>query len=117
MPRAIFDSNVVAEWSRRREEFRHSNRWAWWALWIAVLLSPFPLLLGWVGFVPYAFVGAFLFLFFGLHLRFRHMHILACPHCGKAPVPRFQRLPLYEVDCCPHCNYWLIALRKGSVNA
>jgi hypothetical protein len=113
--RATYDADVVIEWQRRRRAFRRSSHWVWWPFWIAVLLAPLPFIFGVIDVKPGAYVFAFLLLFVGLHLRYRHLGILACPHCGKAPSPdRSGQMSLGEIDCCPHCSYWLIDLRGGS---
>jgi hypothetical protein len=109
--RATYDESVVAEWGRRRSAFRRSSRWVWWPFWIAALLAPLPFVSGTVDAKPGAFVVVFILLFVGLYLRYRHITILTCPHCGKRPAPdRFGQVALGEVDCCPHCSYWLIDL-------
>jgi len=116
--RATYDAGVVAEWQRRRSAFRRSSRWIWLPFWLAVLLAPLPFILGVLDIKPGAFVVAFVLLFVGLHLRYRHHLIIACPHCGRPPAPsRFGRMPLGEIDCCPHCSHWLIDLRGSSQDA
>jgi uncharacterized protein YbaR (Trm112 family) len=116
--RATFDAEVVAEWQRRRSAFRRSSRWVWWPFWLVVLLAPLPFILNVIDVKPGAFVVAFVLLFVGFHLRYRHLGILACPHCGKPPAPdRFGQMALGEMDCCPHCSYWFIDIRDGSKNA
>jgi hypothetical protein len=118
IPRATYDEGVVAEWQRRRSAFRRSSRRVWWPFWLAVLLAPLPFILGVVDIKPAAFVVAGILLFVGLHLRYRHLGILACPHCGKPPSPdRSRQMVLREIDCCPHCSYWLIDLRGSGENA
>lgn len=115
---ASFDAEVVAEWQRRHRAFRRSSRWLWGAFWLVVLLAPLPFILGVVDVKPGAFVVAFVLSFVGLHLRYRHLQILACPHCGKPPTPdRFGQMTLGKIDCCPHCSYWLVDLRGGSHDA
>lgn len=116
--RAKFDAEIVAEWQRRRREFRQSSRWVWWPFWFAVLLAPLPFILGVVDIKPAAFVVAFVLLCVGFHLRYRHLVVLACPHCGKPPAPdRFGQMAWGEIDCCPHCSYWLIDLRGSGEDA
>jgi hypothetical protein len=113
--RATYDAEVVTEWQRRLRAPRRSSQWIWWPYWIAVLLAPLPFIFGVIDIKPGAFVVAFLLLFVGLHLRYRHLLILACPHCGKSPSPdRYGQMPMGEIDCCPHCGYWLIDLRGNS---
>jgi hypothetical protein len=115
--RATFDSDVVEEWQRRRMAFRQSAQWVWWPFWIAVLLAPLPFILGIIDLKAGAFVVMFVLVFVGIHLRYRHLHIVACPHCGKPPAPdRFGQIHLGEVDCCPHCGYWLINIRGSKDN-
>jgi hypothetical protein len=111
--RATFDAAVVAEWKRRRTAFAYSQRWVWWMFWPVVALAPIPLLLKVVPLEPYVFVAPFLLAFVGLHLRFRHLHILLCPHCSNPPSSKYGRQPIWEVDCCPTCNYWLLNPRRG----
>jgi len=111
--RTTFDAAVVSEWTRRRLEFRHRMRWMWWLFWLLVLTAPFPFFLRMIEIVPAAYVIAFLLIFIAVHLRFRYVHIIACPHCGEPPAPRFQRLVTYDLDCCSHCRYWL--LNSGGV--
>lgn len=112
--RATFDPQVVAEWQRRRTAFRQTSRWVWVAYWSAVLLAPSPFLFGVIPPWPAALVTAFVALLVGLFLRC-HTVVLTCPHCGKRPAPdSFGQIPIGDVDCCPHCSYWLIDLR-GSV--
>jgi hypothetical protein len=106
--RAKFDAAVVSEWTRRRQEFRHRMRWMWWLFWLLVLTAPFPFFLHMIEIAPAAYGIAFLLIFIGVHLRFRYAHIIPCPHCGKPPAPRFQRLVTYDLDCCAHCRYWLL---------
>jgi hypothetical protein len=114
---ATLDPEVVAEWQRRRNAFRLSSHWVWWPFWLAVLLAPLPFFLGIIDVRPGGLVVAFVLLFVGLYLRYRHLGILACPHCGKSPAPdRFGQMTLREIDCCPHCSYWLINIRGGSDN-
>jgi hypothetical protein len=114
--RATFDADVTAEWQRRCVAFRHSQQWLWWIFWLLVGIAPTPLLLGLVPAIPYALVAPVLLLAVALLLRFRYLANVQCPHCARTPVPQIGRLPLWDIDCCPHCDYWLLNPRHGAMS-
>jgi hypothetical protein len=111
--RATFDPAVVSEWTRRRVTFRHKSRWLWWILTVLLILATLPVVAGIIPTTPWLSAEAFCGVAFALVLRFRYLAVLKCPHCGRRPVRPGQRLPLWDVDCCPHCYYWLINPRRG----
>jgi hypothetical protein len=113
--RAIFDATVIAEWARRRAHLRRKSRWLWWVFAILLVLAAVPVLLGLIAPFPWLPVVGFCALAYGATLRFRYLAIIACPHCGKRPLRQRAALPLWDLDYCPHCYYWLIDPYRGKV--
>ena len=111
--RATFDATVIAEWARRRAHFRRKSRWRWWVFAVLLVLAALPVLLGMLAPVPWIPVAGFCAFAYGLTLRFRYLAVLACPQCGKRPLRQSAALPLWDLDYCPHCYYWLIDPRRG----
>ena len=114
--RAVLDPSVVAEWARRRAEYRRKARPAWYVFATLTVVAVLPPILQLVPPWPYYAVISVLCIASAIHLHLRHQVVLSCPHCGKRPTPQFGRLPLYEIDCCPHCYYWLLDPRRGAAD-
>jgi hypothetical protein len=111
--RATFNATMIAEWARRRAHFRRQSRWLWWVFAVLLVLAAVPVLLGMIAPFPWIPMLGFCALAYGLTLRFRYLATIACPHCGKRPLSPLARLPLWDIDFCPHCYYWLIDPRRG----
>ncbi len=78
---------------------------------VHVLLSPVPFIFHVIEVKPAAYFVALMLIYGGVFLRYRHIVNVACPHCGKPPAPdRWGQIYWGEIDCCPHCGYWLIDL-------
>ena len=112
----MLDPAVVAEWRRRCVEYKRKARPLWYGLVILLMLGVLPPLMHLVPPWPYYAVLAFIGLALASHLSVRHQVVLHCPSCGKAPAPFLGRLPLYEIDCCPHCNHWLVNPRHSAAD-
>lgn len=111
--RTIYDATVTAEWARRREYVRRRSRWLWCLFAALLVLAMMPVLLGMIAPFPWIpFVG-FCALGYGLTLRFRYLSVIACPQCGKRPLSPLGRLPVWDLDYCPHCYYWLVDPHRG----
>ena len=98
---AIFDPEVVAEWTRRRARHRHASRWLWCVFWIVLIVACLPLFFRLVDLFPYGVVLAFCATVAASTLKSRYMVILKCPHCDEAPVGRLVMPPLINAEHCP----------------
>jgi len=105
--RAIYNPDVIAEWDRICAASRRKSRLLWYVLGVCLAVALLVPLSGLVAFFPYVLVVGFLALWASSALRFGYQAILECPNCGESPVHLGRRIPLYDVDYCPHCYHWL----------
>jgi hypothetical protein len=107
MEQSIHDDAVVAEWLRRRSEFRRAQRPLVYGLVVLFVCLLVPPLFGIIKAMPYIGVLLFIGVWLASYLRTRHQIILMCPHCNRTPVSKYGQYPIFELDHCPHCLYWL----------
>ena len=111
----VFDTVVIKEWKRRRDEYRSRTRWLRVPFYLGVItLVPAYL------FLPAKFAPAFItvelinLVLVGCFLSKYSAISLKCPHCGKQPFSPFRRNALE--DSCSNCGYWLKEYRESFLN-
>jgi hypothetical protein len=112
-----YNPSIVDEWKHRCDQFEQKSRWLWRVLIGAVVIAPVPPIIGVVPWFPYAIAIPFAMVAAALLLRSLHLVRIKCPNCGKPPIGQFNLMPLYVVDCCPHCYHWLVNPRSGRAGA
>jgi hypothetical protein len=110
---ATFDKDVVAEWERRVKQYRRSTRRTMVVFAPLLLVAALPPILGFVTPFPYSAFAAFVVVVVAILCGFAFRADLTCPHCGDNPVLGNQVVPLWQIDHCAKCSYWLLNPRRG----
>src|SRR5262245_47422819 len=98
MQRSVHDKEVVAEWQRRRAEFRRAQRPLVYSAVGALLCLLVPPLLGLIEPFPYLGLLLFVSVWVASYLRTRHQIMLPCPHCNRTPASKLGQIPIFELD-------------------
>jgi hypothetical protein len=110
----VLDKSIIAEWSYRHSELKRSTRRFLVGWFFMVSLLAVPPIVGWVKLYPYWVLAGFgAFFVLAARMQFSSFTI-QCPNCGNPPVAAWQRTPLWQIDHCSSCNYWLLDPRRGN---
>ena len=113
--RAQIDRKVINAWAGTVSSVRKG--WlkgaASWAVGTAVAYIPYGI--GIIQSKVYLASVIAISLFYGSLIALLSSVTLRCPHCGKNPrTGVWHQAPLYQIDYCPHCYYWLVDPRQSS---
>lgn len=111
---ATFDQDVIDEWGRRLAQRRRSSRRALAIFVPVMLIAVLPPILGLARPLHYLAYTGLVVAFVAIVCAFMFRTELACPHCGKNPVLGNQLVPLWQIDHCAKCSYWLLDPRRSS---
>jgi hypothetical protein len=107
--RCTRDSEVIAEWSRRKADYAARSRWLRIPFYIAIaiLVAGFLLLPSIWG-LALLTLGVIGLLAVGVFLSKYSYSSLKCPHCEQRPFDLYNTRD--PKDHCRKCGYWLLDL-------